>query len=319
VKIREVWIAGISILLAQVRVAGAQPVPLPAQAAQEGQENRTEGPRQDEQSGAVHVPSYVAVPKYETVVKTGLRENQPIGDYEQPRWTASRLFPTTRIYVVPPGTVQLEYWLDTKLAFPSPSDVRYRNLYELELGLGHRLQLDFYLRTEQDGQTGPLTLESEKIELRWALADWGRIWGNPTLYFEVSRFSDAPPTLESKLLLGGSIASRVHWGLNLVYERDLSGAAKVNQYGVTSGIDYAIIDYKLSAGLELLLESADNGTDRNHLQELSVVAGPSIQWRPTPPVHIDLVVMFGAMGERQDSALSFDPGMRQLLVVGYEL
>src|SRR5262245_815276 len=39
-----------------------------------------------------------------------LREEDKIGDYNQPRWTAQRLFPTTRIYVKPPGKVEFEHW-----------------------------------------------------------------------------------------------------------------------------------------------------------------------------------------------------------------
>ena len=36
--------------------------------------------------------------------------------------------------VVPAGTLQVEYWLDTKLAFQDANDVRFRNLYEVEMG-----------------------------------------------------------------------------------------------------------------------------------------------------------------------------------------
>jgi len=40
-----------------------------------------------------------------------LFEEQRIGSYQQPRWTATRRFPTTRVYVVPEGKVEFEYWL----------------------------------------------------------------------------------------------------------------------------------------------------------------------------------------------------------------
>jgi hypothetical protein len=259
--------------------------------------------------------------KNSTVVQGALQENDLIGDYAQPRWTAQRLFPTTRIYVVPPESIQLEYWLDTLAAFSSPGDVRFRNLYELELGLGHRLQLDLYVRTEQKGYQGTMELESEKLELRWALADWGKLPGNPTLYFELSRFTEGPATLETKLLLGGNLAARMHWGLNVVFERDLGGSALLNQYGVTAGIAYAVTDRKLSIGAELQFESTDGGRDaRGQLDEVKVFAGPSVQWRPVGPVHVDLVALIGAFGERNEAGeLGLSAGMRPLLVIGYAL
>jgi hypothetical protein len=58
------------------------------------------------------------------------------------------------------------------------------------MGLGHRLQLDLYLQTEQAGHQAPLEIGAEKVELRWALADWGVIPLNPTLYAEFVRNND---------------------------------------------------------------------------------------------------------------------------------
>src|SRR3954468_17727421 len=37
-------------------------------------------------------------------------DDQPVGSYHQPEWTARRRFPTTRVYVIPAGTVAAEYW-----------------------------------------------------------------------------------------------------------------------------------------------------------------------------------------------------------------
>lgn len=288
----------------------------PGQAAQESAESA----RPDDEAEPKHVPTYAAPPVYETVVRTGIAENDLVGAYAQPRWTGARLFPTTRIYVLPPNTLQLEYWLDSVVPLAHPEDVRFRNLYEVEIGLGHRLQLDLYLRTEQKGWTGAEGVESEKIELRYAFADWGRIFGNPTLYVEFSRFSEAPPTVEAKLLLGGNLAARMHWGVNLVFERDLGGGSLVNQYGVTGGLAYAVIDREFSLGAELQVESSDGGKHgRGRLEELWALAGPSIQWRPVPPLHIDLVALFGGLGSRESGALDFVAGARQWLVIGWEL
>jgi hypothetical protein len=319
--------AAILCLAAPARAQVVQPGQAAADHA-EAAESAQDGKAKDEphksqgfpgQEG--HVPAYDAPSNYQTVVRGSIRENDAIGDYDQPRWTASRLFPTTRVYVAPRGSLQLEYWLDTVCAFKASDDVRWRNQYELEIGLGYRLQLDLYLRTEQQGIHGKMELESEKLEVRWAFADWGKIPGNPTLYVEFSRFSEAAPTVETKLLLGGNLLARAHWGVNLVFERDLGGSDLFNQYGVTGGLAYSVLDRQLSVGAELQVETTDGGRHgRSVLSEAWILAGPSLQWRPVPPMHVDLVLLFGALGDRDETdTFAFDAGMRTWLVIGWEL
>lgn len=147
-----------------------------------------------------------------------LHEAQRIGDYNQPRWTATRHFPGTRVYVVPAGSVGAEWWLDYKQSLSDRRAARYRSRYELESGLGHRLQLDVYLQTEQSGHHAPIKLAAEKVELRYALADWGVIPLNPTLYLELVRNHDDYPVDELKALFGEELAPRWHMGMNLVFE-----------------------------------------------------------------------------------------------------
>ncbi|MDA1192303.1 MAG: hypothetical protein O3A46_11555 [Candidatus Poribacteria bacterium] len=42
--------------------------------------------------------------------RSELREEDRIGTYEQPRWSASRRFGRTRVYVRPEGQFEFEYW-----------------------------------------------------------------------------------------------------------------------------------------------------------------------------------------------------------------
>lgn len=115
-----------------------------------------------------------------------LREEDRIGSHGQPRWTAKRLFPTTRVYVVPEGKVEFEYW--TRAKVPEEGKTEVETQYELEFGLPHRFQLDLYYVTSKTGSEGELDLAEQKYELRYAFADWGELWMNPTAYFEyVSR------------------------------------------------------------------------------------------------------------------------------------
>lgn len=139
--------------------------------------------------------------------KSDLREEDRVGPYAQPRWTATRRFPSTRVYVVPEGKVEVEYWL--RPTFEQDGNTEIRSLYEIEFGLPYRFQLDLYLRTDQDGDGSEMLL-GEQVEIRWALADWGQIWGNPTLYIEWVGLEERPDKVEAKLLLGGEITRGWH-------------------------------------------------------------------------------------------------------------
>src|SRR5688572_16583038 len=128
-----------------------------------------------------------------------LKEEERIGSYEQPRWTAARRFPGTRVYVVPEGKTEFEVWYRPTFNKDGTTDVR--TLWELEFGLPYRLQLDLYFRTDQTGDESEWLI-GQQVELRWALADWDVIWGNPTLYFEWVALEQRPDKIEPKLLFG---------------------------------------------------------------------------------------------------------------------
>lgn len=237
----------------------------------------------------------------------------PVGPYQQPKWTDRRRFPTTRVYVAPPGTFTFEYWLETKAPLDG-GDVRLRSLFEVTLALPKRLQLDLYLRTQQVG-TGPMVFESERVELRWALADWGVIPGNPTLYLEWIRPAERPMKLEGKLLLGDAFTERLYWGLNLFYERELWGA-QAQEYGVTGGLSYSLLENVLGAGAEFRVELVDDRTARPSPLEMEFLAGPSLSWRPLPQANVLVVWLVGAGFERSDPATPFSArGIMQPTVI----
>lgn len=96
-----------------------------------------------------------------------LREEGRIGSYAQPLWTATRRFPSNRVYVIPEGKIDFEYWLRTTI---DKDKTKYRSLWEVEFGLPCRFQLDLYLRTDESTDSDVVEV-SEQIELRYALAD----------------------------------------------------------------------------------------------------------------------------------------------------
>jgi hypothetical protein len=246
-------------------------------------------------------------------------EDRRSGAYRQPAWTDRRRFPGTRVYVAPPGSFTFEFWLENRTPFDG-DPVRWRTLYEVAVGLGHRLQLDFYMRTEQLG-LDVMRVESERIELRWALADWGSIWGNPTIYLEWIRKTKGPMKGEVKVLLGDSITSRLYWGANVLYERELWGDDQTQEYGATGGLSYSLIENKLSLGGEFRLKFLDVRRSRPAPTEIELLAGPTMMWRPVPQAHLLLVWFLGSGFKRDDGLSAFTSRlmMQPTLVLGWRL
>lgn len=246
-----------------------------------------------------------------------LREEDRIGSYGQPRWTANRRFPTTRVYVVPQGKATVEYWQRVDAPLSNLVDGRkIQSYYELELGLGNRLQLDIYLTTEQSGYKGDFGLKKEKLELRYALADWGQLWGNPTLYAEYSRVHQDADYCEFKLLLGNELAPSWHWGANLAYERQLGGAA-TNEYALSLGLSKAVVDSAFAVGVETKLGALDGkGARFKSFLEQYAMVGPSLSFAPVPAMHVLATVLLG-VGKEGSGA--FDGVMQSWLIAGWTL
>jgi hypothetical protein len=241
-----------------------------------------------------------------TTVVTGqplsnLREEDPVGSYNQPRWSATRRFPTTRIYVVPEGKFEFEYWTRVMTPRDAPSTVETQ--YEFEIGLPHRFQLDVYGVTSRTGSDGTLDWDSQKVELRYALADWGKIPMNPTLYIEYAEVSGGPDVIESKILLGDQITEGWLYGINLVNEHELAGDL-TNTWELTGGVSHTLQDEKLSLGFESKAEFEDTHDTRGDFTSTFEI-GPSLQWRPVPAMHLDVAPLFGIGHDSRESDLYF--------------
>jgi hypothetical protein len=245
-------------------------------------------------------------PQGEPVVVEGrrvsdLREEDRIGGYGQPEWTSHRRFAETRVYVRPEGTVEFEYWLIPE--FPrdgGPAETKTQ--FEFEFGLPERFQLDLYLVSHQDGNEGVMAIDEQKVEVRWALADWDVIFANPTLYVEWAAVNEAPDHVEAKLLLGGEVASAWHWGANLVFEHETAGDQE-NAYELTGGISYTVLDQKFSVGAEVKYALVDDKNDRGNFDN-EVLIGPSFQFRPLPRAHIDVAPLFGITDDSPDAKIT---------------
>ncbi len=225
------------------------------------------------------------------------RESDLIGSYGQPRWTSRRLFPTTRVYVLREGQMDFELW--NRIKVPRQGAATVETQYEFEIGLPGRFQFDYYFVTEHSGSEGDTEISEQKYEVRYALADWGKIPWNPTLYAEWASVSGGPDRFEGKLLLGDEVSPGWKVGSNLVWEHEVSGDL-TNQYELTLGVSRTIVDEKFSLGGELKTSIEDVHGDRGEYAE-SLEVGPSIQWRPLPSMHIDIAPLIGIGGESRQA------------------
>jgi len=216
-----------------------------------------------------------------------LREEQFIGDYAQPEWTTERRFPGTRVYLQQtPWDTGFEQWVRFQHFRGGTDQTRMQE--EFEIGLPHRFQVDLYETWSVD-QDRHAQQDEFSVEVRYALADWGKIPLNPTLYLEYAQHDHDPNTLEGKLLLGTDLSPRWHWGLNFACEQELSGTDNT-ELAISQGVSYTLIDEKLGVGVEMeyFHEKATGSPAQNEF-----LIGPSLQWRITSWSHLDVAPLIG--------------------------
>jgi hypothetical protein len=269
----------------------------------------------------------------ESRVVTGdaLKDELPFGPYKRPLWTQHRVSPQTRIYLqVDPGEVEFEQWLDmrfTKTRGKQQED-QIRLSEEFEFGLGSRFQLDLYYNTlwvRNAGTNATLTERGWAAELRYALADWGVIPGNPTLYLEYILWNNNPndgvpgdaasASIEPKLLLGGEISRGWHWGANFFYERTFNES--VREHGANASVLHTVVDGLLTIGATIkFVYESDNVNSPQAERERSheLYLGPAFQLRMAPydqevdingvktkisrtKAHLDFEPIFGLTGD----------------------
>ncbi len=234
-------------------------------------------------------------------------EEDLVGPYDQPQWTAHRRFPTTRVYVRPPGTFEFEFWKRPTFHRHGPTEIQTQ--YEFEVGLPGRFQIDMYMVSDQEGNNGPSTFDEQKLEVRWAFADWGKIPGNPTAYVELTNRDALPDLLEYKLLLGGELRPGWHWGTNLVFEHEMGGEFE-HSHEITAGVSKVLRDERFSLGGELKAEFVNTKVDRSDFEK-SLLLGPSLQVRPASNIHMDFATLAGIGHDSPEAQVFF--------VLGYEL
>ncbi len=237
-----------------------------------------------------------------------LTEERSTGESGRPEWTSARRFPTTRVYIQKePWQVGVETWWRYRHKRDGTSVSRATG--EIEIGLPHRMQLDLYYDMVVDGSRHSRT-EDFAAELRYALADWGKLPLNPTVYAEYKFVEDSADVLELKLLLGDQLPGGWHYGVNFVWEKELGGE-RTTEWQAVGGISKTLVDGKFSVGVEgkyVHETNAENRSDPEHKFHV----GPSFQWRMTDRFSVSTTALFGLSDDapRQECwlVLSYDFG-----------
>lgn len=226
-------------------------------------------------------------------------DQQRVGPYNQPVWTTQRPFAASRVYVLPPGQAQVEQWV--RPTWERTGKPEFRMLEEVAIGLPGRIQIDLYERwnIEPDANDRQqANHEGVQIEVRWALADWGRIPFNPTLYAEwVERGGpqEKPNKYELKLLLAQEVFRSWYYASNLILEQETSGERET-ELGWSHALSTTIIERKLMAGVETVA-SRTTITGSRSSADIVCLAGPSMQFRPTNRSFLNVVGLFGTTSE----------------------
>lgn len=212
----------------------------------------------------------------------------------QPQWTARPFFGETAVYVLPKGGAAFVFGLRPTTS--ANGSTVTESAYRAEFGLPGRFQLGLHATGRTDGRDAPIgNIDAQALDIGWALAHWGRVWGNPTIHAEWREASRGADVATVKLLLGDGLATGWRWGSSIAWTQEASGARETDR-AWTAGVSYEGGRFA-SIGVETRLAFADrltpDGRTRTAMTR-EVLAGPSIQIRPTRRLYIDLAPLFGA-------------------------
>ena len=251
-----------------------------------------------------------AVPSYQTVTDGGVPGETPSRDdngidytsrvtsyVPSPTYTQNREFTNARLWVLDPGKYTVEQWWRGSFGAPRAAPNAYPDGHffqtEIEMGIAPHVQVDIYANYEfgQNAAEGG-TYEVAKgghtgiaAEVRIALGNyWGQIWGNPTLYFELTSQYYNSPRAEFRLLLGGTVFTpKLLAAFNFAFERNIfrdSNSGIDYEIKGDFGINYEVVPNIFRVGLEATLGFDSHGTidPATGSSELHYVAqfGPSI-------------------------------------------
>lgn len=260
--------------------------------------------------GNLHSTWAQNVASEEAVVVTG----DDIGSaYGAPgAFSRTRFSPTTTAYVLPPWTFFIGTIYEGDAFRHGPPDHLFTQ--EVEMGLPYRFGVAAESSFERfNGGGGASTVS---LEGRYALADWGKIPLNPTLFAEYKfgvgpirhEEGPAPPpgeeeeeegppqrpdAYEFRLLLADEFFHRYEWAMNWFFEKENTGD-RGREWGFAQSIATPVLlpREQLKVGLEMEYKNFTVKDTRGDPQHTFVI-GPTMAFRTTHNTRFDVSTLFG--------------------------
>ena len=257
-----------------------------------------------------HLAHTQNVATQEAVVVTG----DDIGSaYGAPgAFSRTRFAPLTTAYVLPPWTFFIGTIYEGDAFRHGPPDHLFTE--EVEMGLPYRFGVAAETTFERfNGGGGASTVS---VEGRYALADWGKIPLNPTLFAEYKfgvgsiRHEEGPPppeeeeeeeggppqrpdAYEFRLLLADEFFNRFEWAMNWFFEKENTGD-RGREWGFAQSIATPILlpREQLKVGVEMGYKNFTVKDTRGDPQH-SFVVGPTVAFRTTHNTRFDVSTLFG--------------------------
>ena len=253
--------------------------------------------------------SYAQTTSAEDVVVTG----EQVGSaYGAPRaFSRSRFSNLTNAYVLPPWTFYFGEIYEGDAFRHGPPDHLFTQ--EIELGLPYRFGVAAEANFERFNGGGGAS--SVSVEGRYALADWGKIPLNPTLFAEYKfgvgpirhEEGPAPPpgeeeeagppqrpdAYEVRLLLADEFFKRYEWAMNWFFEKENTGD-RGREWGFAQSAVTPILlpREQLKVGVEMEYKNFTVKDTRGDPQHTFVI-GPTAAFRTTHNTRFDVSTLFG--------------------------
>ena len=98
----------------------------------------------------------------------------------QPEWLAARPFGESDVYVLPKGVSA--FGVGLRAMRPAIGATATETAYRADFGLPARFQLGVHATGRAEGRDSAIgDIDAQALEMRWAFAEWGRVWGNPAV------------------------------------------------------------------------------------------------------------------------------------------
>ena len=227
-------------------------------------------------------------------------------------FSRSRFSAVTTAYVLPPWEVYTAFIYEGDSFNDSLPD----NLFTQEIELGLPYRFGFAVENRIEHFNGETQNSFVSVEGRYALADWGKIPLNPTLFAEYKfgtgniLHEEGPPpppeeaaagggppprpdAYEFRLMLAQEFGGRFEWAANVFFERENTGD-RGREWGFSQSIQTPVLlaHERLKVGVDMIYKNFTvKDTRGSAINRFNI--GPSFSFKPSERMRLDLEPLFG--------------------------